>query len=339
MKKTAIVILNWNGKNFLKKFLPRIAESVSDTKDSILYIADNNSTDSSLDFVENNFPNIKIIKLEKNYGYAGGYAKSLKQIEAKYFVLLNSDIEITDNWINPIVEMMDADEKISAVMPKILSYNDKKNFEYAGAGGGYIDKYGFPFCRGRVLNVIEKDNGQFDDIKEIFWASGACLFLRSDSYFEVGGLDDNFFAHMEEIDLCWRLQNANYKVMYNPESTVYHVGGGTLPNNTPRKMFYNFRNNLLLLYKNLPPTDFIKILIIRFCLDFISIIIFCAKLQFSFAISVSRAHFSFFKMIRRYKNYRKNYKNYKNENKNIYTKSILWSFFIKKKRFYKLLRF
>ena len=246
--KTAIVILTFNGIHWIKKFLPVLIEK---SKDVNIYIADNGSSDGTIEYVNNNYPNIGILQNHNNEGYAKGYNDALKFLDEKYYVLINSDIEVTDNWINPIINLMENDLDIAACQPKILDYNNKSNFEYAGASGGYIDSLGYPYCRGRIFSTIEKDSGQYNDIKEVFWASGACLFLRAEHFKSVDGFDNDFFAHQEEIDLCWRLKNKGYKIMVNPESTVYHVGGGTLDSSSPFKTYLNFRNNLFMLYKNL----------------------------------------------------------------------------------------
>ncbi|MDD4971726.1 MAG: glycosyltransferase family 2 protein [Paludibacter sp.] len=248
---TAIVILNWNGEKFLQQFLPVLIENTSIPGVEII-VADNASTDSSLKLLKENFPTVRTIVLDKNYGFAGGYNKALAQVEADYFVLLNSDVEVTPHWLEPLLTYMDAHDEIAACQPKILSYSQRSNFEHAGAAGGYIDRFGFPFCRGRILGVAETDNGQYDSIVDVFWATGACLMIRSCLYRKVGGLDDEFFAHMEEIDLCWRLKSRGYRIVCIPESSVFHVGGGALGYESPHKTYLNFRNNLLMLYKNLP---------------------------------------------------------------------------------------
>ena len=223
--KVAVVILNYNGIHWLKKFLGNVVEKSVDVQ---VIVADNASTDNSVSYVSTNFPSVKIVQNKSNGGHAGGYNNALQQISAEYYILLNSDVEVTENWISPIIDLMDKDKSIAACQPKIKKYDDKNSFEYAGACGGYIDKYGYPFCRGRVFESLEKDKGQYDDTTEVFWASGACLFLRSDAFYEVGGFDWDFFAHMEEIDLCWKLKNKGYKIMCEPKSIVFHVGGGTL---------------------------------------------------------------------------------------------------------------
>ncbi|MCB0509691.1 MAG: glycosyltransferase family 2 protein, partial [Bacteroidetes bacterium] len=249
MKRVAIVILNWNGKHWLEKFLASVL-TYSDPSFCDVIVADNASTDNSLEFLKENFPDVQTIVFEKNHGFTGGYNRALKSLEHEYFVLLNSDIEVSKNWIEPIIRLMDGDKLIAACQPKILDYNKRDYFEYAGASGGYIDFLGYPFCRGRIFDALEKDEGQYDDAKRVFWASGACLFVRSEVYKKLGGLDEYFFAHMEEIDLCWRMQNEGYHVWVEPLSKVYHVGGGTLQSDSPKKTYLNFRNNLFLILKN-----------------------------------------------------------------------------------------
>jgi GT2 family glycosyltransferase len=337
--KVAIVILNWNGREHLENFLPSVVKYSVNSYTKI-YIADNHSTDDSVSLIKSKFPGVDLILFDKNYGFAQGYIKALNQIKSEYFVLLNSDVMVTNQWLS-IIDRMDSDTSIAACMPKIKSYNNKEHFEYAGASGGFIDKYGYPFCRGRILNNIEKDNGQYDDAAEVFWASGACMFIRAKAYFEAGGLDKDFFAHMEEIDLCWRLKKLNYKIMCIPEVTVYHVGGGTLPNNTPRKLYLNYRNNLFLLYKNLPDNVLCRIIIIRLFLDILSAIIYLLRFSFRFSSRVLRAHLSFYKSLGNLSRKRKE------TNKNpeaecpdqIYKKSILIDFFIRKKRCFSELDF
>ena len=273
MLKTAVVILNWNGRKFLEQFLPSLIQNTQDENTQIV-IADNNSSDDSIEFLNKNYPSIRQIIFDKNYGFTGGYNQALKQIEAKYFVLLNSDIEVTQNWLNPLVNLLESDNTIATCQPKIRSFHQKEYFEYAGAAGGFIDKYGYPFCRGRILDTVEKDMNQYNDIKDIFWASGACMLIRSDIFKQLNGFDDDFFAHMEEIDLCWRIKTAGHRIVYNPESVVFHVGGGTLPNNSPFKLYLNFRNNLFLLYKNLPEKNFVPVLVTRMLLDGLSAMVF-----------------------------------------------------------------
>ncbi len=335
MIKVAIVLLNWNGKKYLEKFLPSIVKH-SNKEGYKIFLVDNGSDDDSLPWTTEHFSDIELIKFHKNYGFALGYAKALQQIESEYYILLNSDVEVSDNWISPIIEFMDREKSIAACMPKIKSYKNKEFFEYAGASGGFIDKFGYPFCRGRILNVIEKDTGQYDDIKEIFWASGACMFVRSSSYFEAGGLDGDFFAHMDEIDLCWRFKRLGFKIFCFPDVSIYHVGGGTLPNNTPRKIFLNYRNNLFLLFKNLPSNFFIRYLFVRLALDGISALLYLGNLKFRFSWSVLKAHAAFYFCLPKLISKRKRFK--KKEKftviPEILTSSILMQFFLKKKKYY-----
>ncbi len=291
-KKLAVVILNWNGQLFLEKFLPSVI-SYSFLEAEII-VADNHSTDDSISFLQANFPSVKIILLDKNYGFAGGYNKALKQVEAEYYVLLNSDVEVTKNWLTPMIDLLENDKNVVACQPKIKDYNNKNYYEYAGAAGGFIDKLGYPLCRGRIFDKIEEDTGQYDDVTEIFWASGACLFIRAKEFYEIGGLDEFFFAHMEEIDLCWRLKNKGYKIMFCPTSTVYHVGGGTLNKTKPQKTFLNFRNSLLTLHKNLPKGNRFIILLARLLLDGLAGIKFLFSGKPTHTWAIVRSHFSFF---------------------------------------------
>jgi len=251
--KTAVVILNWNTQEYLSRFIPFLLKSM-DGEDAGLWVADNASTDGSVELLQKVFPQVGVIALEENYGFTGGYNRALAQIEAEYFVLINSDIEVPENWLRPLAQWMDEHPQCGACGPKLLSYHDRSSFEYAGAAGGLIDRYGFPFCRGRVFKKIEKDQGQYDTPENVLWVSGACLMVRSSLWKELGGLDERFFAHMEEIDLCWRIQLRGYNVTVVPQSAVYHIGGGTLPATSPQKLYYNYRNNLLLLQNNLAAT-------------------------------------------------------------------------------------
>ena len=292
MMQTAVVILNWNGKKFLEKFLPNVVANSSNVAEVI--VADNASTDDSISFVQKNFPSIRIIQNEVNGGFAKGYNDALKKVDAQYYVLLNSDVEVTPGWIEPVIRLMEGDKLVVACQPKLLTYDNKKQFEYAGGAGGYIDKYAYPFCRGRIFDSFENDNGQYNDSREVHWASGAALFIRSDAYKRAGGLDEDFFAHMEEIDLCWRLKNTGYKIMYCAESTVYHVGAGTLAKSSPRKTYLNFRNNLILLCKNHSAKFFWIKLILRMNLDGIAGLKFMLAGDFDHFISVLKAHGSFY---------------------------------------------
>jgi len=289
--KIAVVILNWNGRKFLEKFLPGVIAHSRDMAEII--IADNFSSDDSLLFLENNYPEIKTIKLDDNYGFASGYNLALRQISADYYVLLNSDIEVTSDWIRPVIELMEADSRIAACQPKIRSYNEPEKFEYAGAAGGFIDKYGYPFCQGRLFQSLETDQGQYDSAREVFWATGACMFVKAGIYHELGGLDDDFFAHMEEIDFCWRAKNQGYKIMYCPDSTIFHIGGGTLPKNNSRKTYLNIRNNIIMLYKNLEEKRLYSVMAARIILDYIAAVKFLIDGGFKDMIAVIRAHFYF----------------------------------------------
>jgi len=285
--KTAVVILNWNGKKLLEQFLPSV---VLHSGAAEIIVADNASTDDSVSFLKKNYPQVRIVINKENYGYAGGYNESLKQIDAEYYILLNSDAEVTPGWIEPVIARMDKEKEIAVCQPKIKSYEHRDYFEYAGAAGGFIDKNGFPYCRGRIFNSIEKDEGQYDDACEIFWASGACMFIRSKVFHEVGGFDDSFFAHMEEIDLCWRIHRSGFRIVYSPLSTIYHLGGGTLDKNNPHKTYLNFRNNLIMIYKNAPDERLDDILKTRAMLDRIAALKFLATGYIRAAFAVHRAH-------------------------------------------------
>jgi GT2 family glycosyltransferase len=295
--KTAVVILNWNGKKFLEKFLPGVIINSRNSADII--IADNASSDDSIAYLENNHPDIRIIQLGRNHGFAGGYNLALQQIKADYYILLNSDIEVTDNWILPVIELMQADPSVAACQPKIRSYNEPQKFEYAGAAGGFIDKYGYPFCQGRLFQSLEKDEGQYDQAKEIFWATGACMFVRADVFHKLGGFDDDFFAHMEEIDFCWRAKNQGYKIMYCPDSTIFHIGGGTLPKNNSRKTYLNIRNNIIMLFKNLESDRLVRVLAARIVLDYIAAFKFLVDGGFKDMAAVIKAHFYFWRNLAR----------------------------------------
>lgn len=289
----AVVILNYNGRSYLEQFLPSV---VKYSEPYQVIIADNASTDDSIKFLNRNYPQIRLIQLEKNTGYAGGYNKALAQIHTDYYVLLNSDVEVTANWIAPVIQAMKEDDKVIACQPKIKSFHKKTHFEYAGAAGGYIDYLGYPFCRGRIFNTLEEDKGQYDDTKEVFWASGACLFVKSKEFFELAAFDDQFFAHMEEIDFCWRVKNLGYKIMYVGESTVYHVGGGTLNAESPYKTYLNFRNNLLMLYKNLNRVEFKTVYEQRQILNFIAATQYFLKGKAANAKAIFKADKDFHKM-------------------------------------------
>ena len=266
--KVAVVILNWNGEAMLRRFLPTVVRYSCDEAE--IWVADNASDDASVQLLHEHFPSVRLIQLDKNYGFAEGYNRALAQIEAEYYVLLNSDVEVTHHWLTPLVEYMDAYPDVAACQPKLLSEANRDYFEYAGASGGFIDRYGYPFCRGRIFNTVEEDNGQYDYIIDILWATGACMLIRSADYREVHGLDGRFFAHNEEIDLCWRLRQRGRRIVCIPESEVYHVGGGTLPKSNPMKTFLNFRNNLTMLYKNLPDGELKGVMRVRRVLDYVA---------------------------------------------------------------------
>ena len=268
MAKVAIVILNWNGQKMLTKFLPNVIEY--SRQDAEIWVADNSSSDGSMHLLETQFPQVKTIVLEQNFGFAEGYNRALHQIEADYYVLLNSDVEVSHHWLTPLIEFMDSHLQVAACQPKLLAEYDKDSFEYAGACGGFLDKYGYPFCRGRIFGTVESDNGQYDYQQEILWATGACMMIRSADYWKAGGLDGRFFAHNEEIDLCWRLRLMGRKIYCIPESEVYHVGGGTLPKSNPMKTFLNFRNNLTMLYKNLSDRELSHVMRVRWFLDYLA---------------------------------------------------------------------
>jgi GT2 family glycosyltransferase len=293
--KVAVVILNWNGKKFLETFLPSVL--ACNTFYSKIVLADNASTDDSVAYVREKYPTIEIIQNASNGGFAKGYNDALKHVQAEYYILLNSDVEVTPGWMDSVIQLMNDDPAIAACQPKIKAYHNKQLFEYAGAAGGFIDKYGYAFCRGRILERIEVDNGQYDDVREIFWATGACLFIRSACYHEVGGFDEDFFAHMEEIDLCWRLKNLGYKVMYCPNSTVYHVGGGTLNKSNAKKTYLNFRNNLILLCKNHASQYLFTKMCLRFILDGVAAFKFLLQGEAKHFMAVFNAHMSFYKIL------------------------------------------
>lgn len=334
----AIVILNWNGQKYLEQFLPSVTKNSSQSWAKVI-VADNGSTDNSVDFLQQYYPSIELILFNENYGFTGGYNRALQKIDARYFVILNSDVEVSPNWMEPIIQFMEQNQDVAACQPKIKSFVQKDYFEYAGAAGGFIDKYGYPFCRGRILNTLEKDTGQYDDVKEVFWATGACMFTRADAFKTVGGFDEDFFAHMEEIDLCWRLKNSGHKIYYHPESVVYHVGGGALPSNSPRKLFLNYRNNLFLLFKNLNSSQLIPILFIRMILDGISAFMYLVSLKFSPFLVVFMAHIGFYKQIKKMRKKRTRNQLKLAQIKEIFSKSIVFNYFLKKRRYFRTLNF
>lgn len=326
--RTAVVILNWNGKKYLEQFLPPLLR-YSDGEAEII-VADNASSDDSVSFLKSNFPTVRIIPNPANEGFSRGYNLALRQVEADYYILLNSDIEVTPGWIRPVIGMMENDKSIAACQPKIRSFTERTKFEYAGAAGGFIDKYGYPFCRGRMFQSLEEDHGQYDDVAEIFWATGACMFVRADLFHQVGGLDEDFFAHMEEIDLCWRLKNSGFKIMYCPQSVVYHIGGGTLPKISWRKTFYNFRNNFYLLYKNLPDELVSEVFTKRLFLDGIAAMKFLFTAGFKDFWAIYRAHTSFYSTLSKTKAKRKLLKHAPLHK--VYRKNIVFEYFLRNKK-------
>lgn len=303
MDKIAIVILNWNGEKLLNKFLPSVIKHSSLSKTTI-YVIDNASTDQSVELLNRKFPEVKLILLDENFGYAGGYNKGLEQIEAEYYVLLNSDVEVTANWLKPMSDFLDDNEDVAAIQPKILSYNNKTMFEYAGAAGGFIDSLGYPFCRGRIFNTLESDNGQYNTIVDIFWASGACFMIRSSDFKSVGGFDASFFAHMEEIDLCWRLKKTSKHIMFISKSTIYHLGGATLDTESPQKIYLNFRNNLIMLFKNLSEEELVHKLRLRLRYNKLTQLKYYLTGKTAKAKAIGKAHQDFFQMKENYKSYR-----------------------------------
>lgn len=294
LDKIAVVILNWNGIGFLRKFLGTVVQH-SALPGCTIWVADNGSTDGSAGWTESEHSSVKVLRFPENLGYAGGYAKALGLIDAEYFVLLNSDVEVTPGWLAPLIETMEKNRFVAACQPKILSYGNRNRFEYAGASGGFIDRFGYPFCRGRIFQVTEYDNGQYDTEADIFWASGACMAVRAEAYRKAGGLDPSFFAHMEEIDLCWRLHRLGYSIRAVPSSTIYHVGGGTLRYESPGKTYLNFRNNLFMLYKNLPKKGFRGRLLARKCLDGMAALLFLLTGRLKNCAAVLRAHGDYYR--------------------------------------------
>ncbi len=295
MSKTAIVILNWNGRALMEKFLPSVV-ACSPSEIASVIVADNGSTDDSLAMLRKKFPSVGLIELGRNYGFAEGYNQALKHIDADYVVLLNSDVEVTPGWLDAPLGALESDPQIVAAQPKIRARREPERFEYAGAAGGYLDRYGYPFCRGRILGAVETDRGQYDTPADLLWATGACLFIRTAVYKAAGGLDAGFFAHQEEIDLCWRLRARGYRVVCTPDSVVYHVGGATLSTESPRKTFLNFRNNLLMLYKNLPEEALGHVMRVRFWLDYLAALKFLLSGHPANAKAVYQARKEFFSL-------------------------------------------
>ncbi len=335
MNQVAIVILNYNGKAYLEQFLPSL---VRFSKPYQVYVADNASTDGSINYLKKHHQEVKLIVLQENYGYAGGYNEALKQLEEEYFILINSDVEVTKNWVEPLIATLSSDIEIVACQPKIKAYHQKTHFEYAGGAGGYIDWLGYPFCRGRIFDTLEKDTGQYDKPYHIFWASGACFAIKKKYFHHLGGFDAGFFAHMEEIDLCWRIQNAEKKIIYNPDSVVFHVGGGTLASTSPKKTYLNFRNGLLLLVKNIPTIELIYKLPFRSLLDGLAILKFIVDRKPAHALAVIKAHFH--ALPRTFNYLRKKRKRLRKISKKlIFSKLIVFQYFIKGKSKFSDLKF
>ncbi|MDR0431237.1 MAG: glycosyltransferase family 2 protein [Tannerellaceae bacterium] len=333
MKKISIVILNWNGRELMERFLPSVVRYSPEEYSNVI-VADNGSTDDSLSMLEEKFPTVGIIRLEKNYGFAEGYNQAIGQIESEYTLLLNSDVEVTPGWLEAPVKAMDADTTIACVQPKIRSYHNKRYFEYAGAAGGFIDRYGYPFCRGRVLHVVEEDKGQYDHPIDVLWATGACLFIRTSVYKKEGGLDARFFAHQEEVEMCWRLRCRGYRLMCIPQSVVYHVGGATLTTENPRKTFFNFRNSLLMIYKNLPEEDLKHVLRIRFWLDYAAALKFFLTGHPENAKAVYKARKEFYRLLPVYKSVREEniQKTILNPIPELMRRSLIAAFYLKSKK-------
>lgn len=325
MASVSIVILNYNGKHHLQKFLPTV---IKHSKGYDIVVADNNSSDGSLEFLKENFPDIIIFSFDRNYGFCEGYNKALNLLSSKYFILLNSDIEVTENWIEPVLDLFEKDEYIAAAQPTLLDYNSKNKFEYAGGAGGFIDKFGYPFCRGRIFDTIETDAGQYRDSREVFWASGACLFLRSSLFKRYGGFDVDFFAHMEEIDLCWRMKVDGHKIYHCAESIIFHVGGGTLAYSNPRKTYLNFRNSLLVLVKNLPRREVPFKLCFRWLMDYVAIAKFLLTGDLRDALMVLKAHRYIWKNFNKTLKKRPQNTNFSGSMTGIYNKFLLFSYHI-----------
>lgn len=331
MTQTAVVILNYNGQELLKKFLPSVLKFSGKAK---IIVADNNSSDGSVDVLTKEFPQVEVVRIPGNLGFSGGYNYAFSKIEAEYFVLLNSDVEVTEKWIEPVISLFENNPSIGAAQPKILSYSERQNFEYAGAAGGFIDSLGYPFCRGRIFNSLEKDNHQYDDNLPVFWATGACMFVKAALFKKMGGLDEDFFAHMEEIDLCWKLNRAGYSVFYQGASTVYHVGGGTLSATNPQKTYLNFRNGLSLIFKHFSSGQLLWKFPVRMLLDWVAAAKFLLEGSGANGIAVLKAHFNFVASLKREIKKRNLLKNEipNFSVKNDYKGLIIYDYYLKKRR-------
>ena len=326
----AVVILNWNGKSYLERFLPSVMKSVYGNLQIV--VADNASTDDSVSFLKSHYPSIKLIINGENYGFAGGYNQALTQVDADYFILLNSDVEVPENWIKPVIDLMEASSQIAVAQPKIKQQQHKQTFEYAGAAGGFLDRYGYAFCRGRLFGDVEKDEGQYENSIQIFWASGAAFFIKRKAWQEAGGFDADLFAHMEEIDLCWRLQNKGYEIYCCAATEVYHVGGGTLDASSPFKTYLNFRNNLIMMQKNLPLDEAISKIFIRIWMDLLAWAKFFSQGKFSFAFSINKAHLHFFAQIFKTAAKRSGNQTPLHQLKGVWNASIVWAHFVRGKK-------
>ena len=322
----AVVILNWNGKNWLEQFLPSVVQS--NYTNLQIIVGDNASTDDSVTFLKANYPQVVILENDKNYGFAGGYNQILSRVEADYFILLNSDVEVPKNWIKPVIDLMQSNDSIAVAQPKIKWQKDKTQFEYAGAAGGFLDIHAYPFCRGRIFDEVEPDHGQYNENIDVFWASGAAFFIKSEAWRAVGGLDADLFAHMEEIDLCWRLKNLGYRVVCCTDAEVYHVGGGTLNANNPYKTYLNFRNNLIIMQKNLPKNDAYFRIFIRFWLDLLALIKFLLQGKLEFCVAISKAHYHFLRDLNKTGLKRANRQIPYLSHSGVYKKSIVYSYFV-----------
>ena len=337
MIHTAVVILNWNGRKHLEQFLPSVIQHTPQQVDIV--VADNGSTDDSVEFLRREYPNVKLVLLDKNYGFADGYNRALKQVDAECFVLLNSDIEVTEGWLEPLVATLQNNSQVAAVAPKLLSYVERQSFEYAGAAGGFIDYLGYPFCRGRILSTIEQDEGQYNTPCEVFWASGAAFCCKADVFRALGGFDADFFAHMEEIDLCWRMQLQGYKVMVEPRSVVYHLGGGTLPNESPRKLYLNYRNNLAMLFKCAPTMQRVVAAVIRPLADLLSVVLYLLKRQPDLAMATLKAYLDFFAWHSALAEKRRTIRSHRNSESNkIYKGSMVVRYMLGAKRFSQMIK-
>ncbi len=335
MIRTSVVILNWNGLDYLKRFLGKVVQH-SAGEGIAIYVADNGSTDASCEWIESNLAGVRVIRLGKNYGFAGGYNRALDLIDSDYYMLLNSDIEVTEGWLDPLIRHLNENEDVASCQPTILSFHNREYFEHAGAAGGFIDKYGYPFCRGRIFSHVEKDTGQYNDTGDIFWSTGACMLVRAEAWKKCGRLDDSFFAHMEEIDLCWRFHRYGYRVSIVTGSVVYHVGGGALKYSSPRKTYLNFRNSLFMLYRNLPEKDLNRIILIRKVLDGAAAVMFFFKGQFRHSFAVLRAHIDYNRNKALIRTHRREFIIYPEKSSQmILNKSVVFEFYIRRKKTFK----